>query len=268
MLYCIIVSHNHEQHVKNLLSFADYNPCSDVKILVKDNIGNDELKRVCEKYEVEYFCNYKKMGFGQNNNEMVSKIINKHKINDNLDYVLFLNPDVLIKHEVLVSFYKYIISKNIKASTIDLFKNEDFTKRAEFIRKFPTLTDFVSSIIFNINKTKIDRSKIIEPCEIDWCAGSFLCINLAIFRDIMGFDERYYMYCEDIDLCYRLKLKKIKLVYLPQFKAIHLAMHENRKILSKAFRWHVSNAIYFIIKKSIFKSFDSYSNSVKTIFRG
>lgn len=84
----------------------------------------------------------------------------------------------------------------------------------------------------------------------------------------MGFDERYYMYCEDIDLCYRLKLKKIKLVYLPQFKAIHLAMHENRKILSKAFRWHVSNAIYFIIKKSIFKSFDSYSNSVKTIFRG
>ncbi|HHX8120607.1 TPA: glycosyltransferase family 2 protein, partial [Escherichia coli] len=114
---------------------------------------------------------------------------NKHKINDNLDYVLFLNPDVLIKHEVLVSFYKYIISKNIKASTIDLFKNEDFTKRDEFIRKFPTLTDFVSSIIFNINKTKIDRSKIIEPCEIDWCAGSFLCINLAIFRDIMGFDE-------------------------------------------------------------------------------
>ncbi|WP_249546301.1 hypothetical protein [Escherichia coli] len=176
--------------------------------MVKDNIGNDELKRVCEKYEVEYFCNYKKMGFGQNNNEMVSKIINKHKINDNLDYVLFLNPDVLIKHEVLVSFYKYIISKNIKASTIDLFKNEDFTKRDEFIRKFPTLTDFVSSIIFNINKTKIDRSKIIEPCEIDWCAGSFLCINLAIFRDIMGFDERYYMYCEDIDLCYRLKLKK------------------------------------------------------------
>lgn len=268
MLYCVIVSHKHEGFIKNLFEYSSYSNDSDVRFLVKDNVGSNELKEICSYYHVDYIGNHEAKGFGRNNNEAVQHIISHNNVDYEKDYVLFLNPDVLIKQQVLQDFYNYISREELDSCTIDLFRNQEFTVRDEFVRKFPHFYDFITSILINVNKTKVDRSNLTKPTEIEWCAGSFICTRLSVFLKVMGFDERYFMYCEDIDFCYRLKLFGVKLIYLPQFRAVHLAMHGNRKLLSKAFRWHVTNALYFIYKKAIYKDYASFSSSVKTIFRG
>lgn len=114
---------------------------------------------------------------------------------------------------------------------------------------FPSLKHFIKSFLGLGNSSIVDKSKIIEPCHIDWAAGSFLAIQSCHYLKLGGFDEKYFMYCEDIDICYRSFLMNIPVKYYPAIHAIHLAKHANRKIFSKHFYWHFSSAIRFLLTK-------------------
>lgn len=266
MLYVIIVSHNHDQLLEEMLPKITLKNNGDVRIIVKDNVRSERLKYICARYGVDYIFSASPMGFGENNNFAVSNAIEKHNLcND--DYIVFLNPDVIIEFGELQKIEKFVVDNNIPVFTIDLFKDHGFTVRDGFIRSFPVFNDFVQSLFFKVNNTVINRCCIHNVVDIDWCAGSFIGFRAREFLMLNGFDEKYFMYCEDIDICYRAKLKGIKISYLPQFKAVHYAMHANRKIYSKAFRWHLASAIKFLFKKYRYKEIIKYSESTKSIFK-
>ncbi|HFM0633691.1 TPA: galactosyltransferase-related protein, partial [Escherichia coli] len=134
----------------------------------------------------------------------------------------------------------------------------DFTKSKHdySIRSFPTLYDFLCSFLLGVNKSKIKKENILSDTVVDWCAGSFMLIHALSFLNVNGFDQKYFMYCEDIDLCMRLKLSGVDLYYTPHFDAIHYAQHENRRIFTKAFRWHIRSITRYILRKPIL----SYKN--------
>ncbi|MEN2732503.1 galactosyltransferase-related protein [Escherichia coli] len=66
-----------------------------------------------------------------------------------------------------------------------------------------------------MNKSKIKKENILSDTVVDWCAGSFMLIHALSFLNVNGFDQKYFMYCEDIDLCMRLKLSGVDLYYTP-----------------------------------------------------
>jgi len=59
------------------------------------------------------------------------------------------------------------------------------------------------------------------PHEIDLCISHFMFVRKSLFEEIGGWDEDFFLYGEDVDLCYRAKAAGYKVMYLPQFTALH-----------------------------------------------
>lgn len=263
MLYIIVVSHRHDEYVKVLLDNIFPLPEDKFKIVVKDNVKSAKLRSLCSQYGAIYLTSPGVMGFGENNNYAVKYIKDNYGIQES-DWLLIVNPDVVITKEVMHLLDDYLNKNSIDMFTIDLFKDKDLTKRDLFIRRFPGLKDFISSYLFRINSTIVNRDNVNAPLLIDWCAGSFIGIKLKKFIELKGFDELYFMYCEDVDFCYRAKLSGLQHYYLPQFTAIHYAHHENRKIFSRAFFWHLKSTLRFLMRKNITYKITKATKSIKS----
>lgn len=247
MVYIIVVSHGHEKYILKLLSCLDLNS-SHYKVIIRDNKDSQELRQICELTNSVEYISGGKYGFGRNNNVAVSHVIDNYYVAED-DYFLFLNPDVIIEHATLISYIDYVKRRGYSFSTLCLFRDNQKQIHDYSIRHFPKFRDFCSSFTRQINKTLLKKESIKDDLEIDWCAGSFMCINVSSFMKVNGFDESYFMYCEDVDLCYRLKLADINLFYIPCFNAVHDAHHDNRNIFSKAFRWHFKSALRFCLRR-------------------
>ena len=78
----------------------------------------------------------------------------------------------------------------------------------------------------------------------DWVAGMFMVFRRETFAAVGGFDERYFLYYEDVDLCTRLALAGKRVVYCPAVEAIHDARRERHRS-PQYFRYHVASMLRF-----------------------
>lgn len=246
MVNIIIVSHNNYDDLKNILQEIGCKS-ADYSIFIRDNINDEHLRQLCLKYDVAYSAALRREGFALNNNIEAEKIVNTSALGE---YFLFMNPDAFITKGELAKLIKLLSYKKPEMFTVDLYNNEAYTIRDPSIRAFPKLTTFLTSFLFGCNNSIINRDEIGESTELDWCASSFFGIKSEIFIKLGGFDSKFFMYCEDVDLCYRAKLHGVKLTYLPEIKAIHYAQMNSKKMLSRNFFWHFKSAIMFLWKKN------------------
>ena len=254
-LYISIVSHNNLDFIIENKQLLEINKLSNVFICIKDNIGQVDLEKYCLDNNIDYLAESKGLGFGANNNYVFNYVQEKYSPLKE-DIFLLLNPDVYLSLEQFLILNGELSTSSQQAFTVDLFKDSNFSIRDPFIRSFPRAFDFFSSFVLKKNNTIIDRTKYIDY-PIDWCAGSFMGFNIETYLSLKGFDEGYFMYCEDIDLCYRAKNLGINFKYFENIKALHLAQHSNRKFMSKSFRWHLKSIFryLFISRLPKFSSF-------------
>jgi N-acetylglucosaminyl-diphospho-decaprenol L-rhamnosyltransferase len=258
LIFISVVSHGHLNFLDEINVLPKLSKHSNVKVVVLDNINELGLKEWCYSHGITYLVNKERKGFGTNNNLIFNYIDSNFTVNND-DYFLVLNPDVfidIINFELLV---KEVIESAPDVCTIDLFKDYEYQIRDPFIRKFPRFYDFFASYLLGVNNTVIDRSTT-EVDFIDWCAGSFICFKIETYKCLKGFDEGYFMYCEDIDICFRAMLLNINIHYFPEIKAVHLAQHTNRSFLSKHFVWHVKSIIRFLLKTNRIFQIKSHSS--------
>ncbi|QPE17054.1 glycosyltransferase family 2 protein [Providencia rettgeri] len=247
-IYVSVVSHNHGKLIKNLDVLSKLNN-DNIIIIIKNNINDPALVTYClEKKIILIDENYFK-GFGENNNLVFQYIVDNFEITRD-DYFLVLNPDVIIDKETLINYVSTCSKERIKLSTLNLYIDRENNIYDNNIRKFPNIITFFNSFLFKKNNSLINKVNIKHPQEMDWAAGSFLLFNIYHYKKINGFNQRYFMYCEDIDICYRSARAGQRLTYLPQFSAIHLAKHENRNIFSKHFFWHLKSVFIFLLTKN------------------
>lgn len=245
-IYISVVSHNHEKMIKDLGTIESL--CVLHKVIIKSNTGNDNFS-VFKKYKnFHWLDDDYNIGFGENNNVVFNYCINHLGMNDD-DFFCVLNPDVLIGWKELDALKVLMLEDDVKLSTINLYRDYEKLKFDFSIRKFPKLSDFILSFFMGINKTIYDKSLIKKKLDIDWAAGSFMMFSAKHYRNLRGFDEKYFMYCEDIDICFRSALIGSRVIYYPQIEAIHLGKFENRRILSKHLYWHIKSVIRFLLKK-------------------
>jgi N-acetylglucosaminyl-diphospho-decaprenol L-rhamnosyltransferase len=84
-----------------------------------------------------------------------------------------------------------------------------------------------------------------DPFTVDWVAGMFLLIRADAFRDIGGFDERFFLYYEDVDLCARLWGAGWKVMVHPGVKVVHDARRASRRNL-RHMRWHAASLLRYL----------------------
>jgi N-acetylglucosaminyl-diphospho-decaprenol L-rhamnosyltransferase len=246
MLYISTVSHNHFSLIKESGCIAELAKDSNIKILVRDNIGESDFYEWCKKRGIYYFSNTKSLGFGQNNNLNFSFLPPSDAHNN--DYFLVLNPDVIVTRDVLNKLIRKMHELDIHLATINLFLDKEFSVPDNCVRNFPNFSDFVLRFLLGKNHSVIDKSKLDKVSEVDWAAGSFLMFSRHAFSKLNGFDQKFFMYCEDIDICARY-FKKFgkKISIFPDLFGTHLAMHNNRKIFSKHFFWHLKSSIRYLL---------------------
>ncbi|MDF2155723.1 glycosyltransferase family 2 protein [Vibrio sp. CAU 1672] len=245
-IFISVVSHGHSELINDLSCVSELT--KHFHVVVKSNNSTDDFSELTNEDNFHWINEQYGCGFGRNNNIVFDYCLKTLGMNEQ-DLFIVLNPDVYITANDINRLSAEMICCSSKVSAINLYKNKELTEFDDSIRTFPSLFNFACSFLGLGNRSILDKSKIASISEVDWAAGSFLAFRASHYKELQGFDENYFMYCEDIDICYRSNLLGCKVKYHPSITALHLAKHANRKLMSKHFVWHVSSVIRFLLTR-------------------
>lgn len=252
-LSIIIVSNNHENYVKELLkSFKIIESKYSYEIILVDNFSSDNL---CEYVKNEYsnvilLPQRVKRGFSANNNIGIRKASGR--------YIMLLNPDTLIIEKDTVDKLIEYMDENCEVGCVGpMLVNGDDTLQLS-VRKFPTISSTIYRRtplrkLFKNNKAN-DRFLMANEDHsitkaVDWMLGAALVLRRDVIEQLGGLDERYFLYCEDIDLCYNVKRLGYKVVYFPGVLIKHYLQESSfKKFIDKKTLWHYKSMFKYILK--------------------
>ncbi len=86
-----------------------------------------------------------------------------------------------------------------------------------------------------------------QPMEVDWVAGMFLLFRAEAFRDVGGFDDKFFLYYEDVDICARLWKAGWKVLLSPDITVVHDAQRASRRD-PRYMAWHASSMTRYFFK--------------------
>ena len=207
------------------------------EIIVVDNASGDQSQKlITEEFKEVIWIQLKfNIGFG--------KACNIGAQNARGHYLLFLNPDTVINKDTLsvaVEFMKTHPHAGIMGPKI---LNPDGSLQASCRRGFPT--PMVALYHFSGLSRLFPRSKrfgrynmtYLDPeqsSEVDAISGSFMFVRKELFSKVKGFDERFFMYGEDLDLCWRIHVSGYSVWYHPQTLIIHRKGRSSAKNLIRS----------------------------------
>lgn len=244
-LFISIVSHQNAEEIIEQLRPHEL-AGEQTHIVLLDNLPESRLADYCAENGLSYLANDRPSGFGSNHNRAFSYCREHLELKPESDWFVVLNPDVHVTRDAIDQLLTDLKNYNPAIAAPNLFRDPQFQLLEGSVRNFPYLWDFIASFLLKSNRTTVKRRHITSPCPVDWASGAFLVFKAKIFQDLGGFDERYFLYCEDVDICWRaLKLKGIKPIYLPEVKAVHEGKRESHKTISRYLWWHISSAFRF-----------------------
>ncbi len=215
-----------------------------LKLYVVDNASSDGTADLIEKLgQVSVVKNSKNLGFGAAHNMVLSHELGK--------YHFVINPDITLNSDCISDMVDYFEANPDVVMAMPKILNTDGTEQ-----KLPKEKPTFKRLFFGRFSDKIRgeyvwaQREITEPCEIDFCTGCFFCIRTEVFKKLLGFDERYFMYLEDADLALKAK-RKGKVMFLPQFSVTHAWERESSKSLKYLFI-HIISCFKFLFKLSYF----------------
>lgn len=225
-LAIIIVSHQMRGLVKNCLKSIYQNIASanfSQQIIVVDNFGQDKLKQLLQ----EKFPSVKYL---YTDNKGYSQAINLGLKNCPARYYLVCNPDIMIPGPHSLNKLYHFIEANSQAGLVaPKLVNPDGTVQLT-ARKFPSLWQPLFSRTV-LGRTKFGKKKLREFLmfnqdhkqvkNVDWILGAFMLLRQEALRAVNYFDERYFLYFEDTDLCRQLHLHRWQVIYYPEVEIIH-----------------------------------------------
>lgn len=264
-IFISVVSHRHHDVIINLGTIKALSKFDSITVVCRDNHPIGKLKKYCNKYGAYYLANSKEQGFSANNNANYMYCKFELQMNED-DYFILLNPDVFMTHGNIVKLIEYLKAKNIDIGIPNLFLDRENMVQDDNIRLYPTLSSFVKTYLFNDRSTMINRRKGLPLSKKYWASCAFLIVKADTYNELNGLDERYYMYCEDIDFSFRANKAGIKFKYLEQIKAVHFRRCSSKKFLSKYFFWHVQSVFKYSLfskDKSTLHSRLEYQNRYK-----
>lgn len=113
-------------------------------------------------------------------------------------------------------------------------------------RRFPTVVSLVSKLF--MPPSGPDYAIDQGPVEVDWLAGMFMLFRSEAFRSLGGFDEAYFLYYEDVDICHRLRSIGKAVVFEPRAEVIHDARRESH-LNPRLAIYHLASAARFLCKR-------------------
>ncbi|OGU41593.1 MAG: hypothetical protein A2X61_12415 [Ignavibacteria bacterium GWB2_35_12] len=221
------------------------------EIIVIDNNSTDDSISYLKPYfpDVKFIQLKENYGFGRANN-----IAFKHSHGR---FILILNPDTVVEENNLLKMLQYMKSNHEVGAAGCKVLNADGsfqlgcrrglpTPWASFTKLFGLQSLFPNSELFG--KYNQTFRSIDESYYIDVLIGAYMFVRREAFESVGGFDEIYFLYGEDIDLCYSIQQKGWKIAYYHETSIVHYKGESTRRSSIKEL-YHFYNAMEIFSKK-------------------
>jgi len=193
------------------------------EIIVVDNASYDGCAEVLrnEFPEVVFIQSDENLGFSKANNLAFQRSSGVA--------LLFMNPDTLVLNPAIEMMYSTLQSAPDIGAVGCGVLNYDRSLQTHYVQASPTLLNQL--LLSEFAKRKLPRSRLwgirplIEydgkPMEVEVVMGSCMMVKRPVFEQIGLFDERYFMFAEDVDLCYSIRKHGYSIYYVREGSVIH-----------------------------------------------
>lgn len=251
-LSIIVISHGHDAMIRQCLESLE--PGLDglrAEVVLIDNLNNGKLQGevAAIKHPLTILNNTVPVGFSANVNNAVAASSGR--------FVLLLNPDTYLRSGKLAQALSYL-EEHAEAGILGcrlVYPDGRFQRN---FRRWPTLAVALGRGLY-IDRwpwtPRFYRQRVMDGCEfdspqpVDWITGAFLLFRREHFDRVGGMDDRFYLYYEDVDLCYRFKEAGLLTIYFPSIEIVHsLQRSSASRPLGQTWRWHGQSMWHYFTK--------------------
>jgi GT2 family glycosyltransferase len=232
-----VVSHRQNRMVNALLGDLHSFCAPRVVLTLTENVTDDvPLETMALNCSIENIKNASPKGFGANHNAAFTRC--------RTPFFCVVNPDVRLTADPFEPLLETAVGKNVGA--VGPLVRSSAGNIEDSARHYPTL----SSLLLKFFRAEVapDYPTDVGPLDVDWVAGMFVLFRSDAFRAVGGFDERYFLYYEDIDLCLRLRAAGHRVLYDPRSEVIHDAQRASRRNPRRALH-HIASAARFLMQR-------------------
>jgi len=229
-----IVSHGDSLPLQDLLeSLRAFEDPLQLELIVTDNLGHDLPDLASGAWNsVRLLRNDRPEGYARNHNAAF-----RHAQGS---YFCIVNPDV----RFLESTYAKLMA-DLDSGKADITAPLVVDPRGAIQDSFRSLPSPMELLWHRVEGTKIHADlSMSESVHPDWIAGIFLLMRTETFSRLGGFDQRYHLYFEDVDLCTRARLMGLSVVVNPRVRLQHDARRASRRP-GRHLLWHLRSAARF-----------------------
>ena len=284
----VIVNYNTKDYLSRCISSifsSGFIGCLEV-IIVDNNSSDDSIEKLNPFAEkIKIIKNKNNYGFSKSVNIGLSKAKGR--------YLCIANPDTIIKKDCLNNLYQYMEDNSDFSCLSPKILNSDGSLQISCKRSFPTIKNSIfkilgidklfpnNKIIGNYNLLYLDPNKIHN---VDVISGAFMFLRKKLIDKVGYFDERFFLYGEDIDYCRRIYKVREKIAYIPFAEVIHYKGKSAKSLPYRAIRefhnsmikyylkyqddyrfWRI-NKIFIIVLINIRKYFSYFFHIIKKVF--
>lgn len=218
MVSVIILSYNTKDLLRACLNSV-FTHTKDIisEVIVVDNASHDDSVSMVksEFKQVVLLENKENLGFSKGCNLGAKRAKGK--------YLFFLNSDTEIVDDMLRRALSLFKQNRDIAVVGGLLKNQDGTTSRSH-GKFFTFSSIFSMLFLRERFVADNKEQMV-----DWVSGGCMLVKRDIFEKVHGFDEHFFMYIEDAEICYRIKHLGYSIMYYPEFSVKHKAQGSSNR---------------------------------------
>lgn len=224
-----VVSHGHEGLVEELLLSLQKIGRNDLEVLLTQNIQpQQDIDLGAYTFPVKVIVNSSPKGFGENHNAAFEQAEG--------EYFCVLNPDILFVEDPFDTLCDQLNLIEFGLVAPKIVDSNGLIQ--DSARDYPTPLRIIKRVL-GVKTHQLNA----EP---DWVAGMFMLFRSEVYSCVGGFDDRYFLYCEDADICFRLKEMNKKIAYMKEVTVVHNAQRSSHK-KAKFMFWHLKSLFRFFI---------------------
>lgn len=224
----IILTYNSSKFIEDLLEslikkYKEKITSKKIEIIVVDNLSSDDTVKKIQRFEgfIKILQNDDNYGFSRGNNLAAKKAEGK--------FLIFMNPDSQIIKGDLFDLLEDFNDENIGIVGGEIL-NFSGEKEVSAGKTYSAVNVFLFSL--GLEEKAGVRFSPKGKSDVDFVSGALLAIKRNIFEKLGGFDEHYFMYVEDVDLCFRVKKLGLRVLFSPQVTIKHMGQASSNRMFA------------------------------------
>lgn len=248
-LSIIIVNWNTQDLLKQCLKSVEADLAAsklNTEILVVDNASTDNSTQMIKEQfpGVILIENQENVGFAAANNQAIEQSSGR--------YILLLNSDTEVKPRALQLLCNHLdVNPQVGAAGSQLLNPDDTLQTSCY--PFPTLSRELwrllhLDVLWSYGVYHMANWDVDTPREVEVIQGASLLLRRAALDQVGLLDDRYFMYTEEVDLCYRLRQGGWQLFWVPKSKVVHYGGQSTKQVPTKMFLCLYQSKLIFLRK--------------------